>query len=362
MAEADQVGTEQTSSTKAQKPRSRRKLFIHIGSPKTGTTTLQKFLYDQRGALAREGVLYPEGGIKRSAHHILGAAVFPGRGSRLDAGVTREDALDSSVKAIRAQVDEQNPHTVILSTEYLWGYLSPANVRKLLAPFRDFEIHVVLYVRRQDLLAQSLYVQAVKGGEARTFNEWLDQARSGAKGGFHFDQVISAWRDSGIRTKIIVRVYERGQLASDIRQDFLDTVAPGVSVSLPDDRAANISPDVTTIELLRAISRILPDPEIANAIRRRLIGKSPPRTLFEPLSYFAPGEAEAFVAGYAEGNAAVAREVLGREDGVLFKDPVPTDDDEGRAWPDDAAVLARLIALLPQLMTQQAPPPKKRKE
>lgn len=333
-------------------------LFIHIGSPKTGTTALQHFLHEKRDALLSLGVLYPRGGSHRSAHHVLGAAVFPGRASRLE-GQTRDEALKTSVDAIREEINTFKPHTVVLSTEYLWGDLSPANVRRLLTPFNDCRIHIVIYVRRQDLLAQSLYVQAVKGGEARPFADWLAQAREGSKAGFHFDQVMSAWSDSGVNTRIIVRVYEKGQLASDIREDFLQTVAPGLTIALPEDRITNTSPDITTIELLRAVSAGVPDKDKANNIRRRLIAKSPPRTLFEPLTYFGPGEAAAFVEEFAESNATVARRYLGREDGVLFRDPPPGDGGETPPWPDSKAILSRLIAILPDI-TEPAPPPKQK--
>ncbi len=342
------------------KVRKTRNLFVHIGAPKTGTTALQHFLHDQRKLLVREGVLYPDGGIHRSAHHVLGAAVFPGRASRLD-GLTRDEALKTSVDAIRTEIDQVDPHTVILSTEYLWGDLSPANIRRMLAPFGDCRIHIVIYVRRQDLLAQSLYVQAVKGGESRTFGAWLRQAREGAKAGFHFDRVMDAWRDSGVKTEIIVRVYEKGQLANDIREDFMNTVAPGSRIELPHDRIANTSPDITTIELLRAVSTGVVDKVLANNIRRRLIAKSPPRTLFEPLTYFGPGEAAAFVEEFAESNAIVARRYLGREDGVLFRDPPPVEAGGDAASPSPRAVLDRLVAMLPELAAPVPPPKQKMK-
>jgi hypothetical protein len=326
-----------------------RDLFVHIGAPKTGTTALQNFLHDNRKLLIGQGVLYPDGGYYPRAHHLLGAAVFPKRASRLG-GLTRDEALKTSIEAIRAEIDQFNPRTVILSTEYLWGNLSPANITRLLTPFRDCRIHIVVYIRRQDLLAQSLYVQSVKRGDARSFSQWLTQAREGTKAGFHFDQVLAGWRNCGINTEIIVRVYEKGQLASDIREDFMNTVAAEVEIEFSNDQIANTSPDITTIELLRTINAGVEDKELANVLRRRVIAKSPPRALFEPLSYFGPGEASAFVEEFAEGNAALARQYLGREDGVLFRDPPPVSTGEERTGPTPQAVLDRLLVMLPEFV------------
>ena len=36
------------------------KILLHIGSPKTGTTTLQRTLYASRDTLADRGILYPK--------------------------------------------------------------------------------------------------------------------------------------------------------------------------------------------------------------------------------------------------------------------------------------------------------------
>ena len=36
-----------------------KKVFFHVGAPKTGTTYLQQVLFQNREALARDGVLYP---------------------------------------------------------------------------------------------------------------------------------------------------------------------------------------------------------------------------------------------------------------------------------------------------------------
>ena len=36
------------------------KAFLHIGTPKTGTTTLQQFLHTNREKLVQDGILYPE--------------------------------------------------------------------------------------------------------------------------------------------------------------------------------------------------------------------------------------------------------------------------------------------------------------
>jgi len=83
-------------------------LYIHIGAPKTGTTSLQHYLRRNQDNLARQGVLYPSGGRDKSAHKPIGAAVFPGRSDRLG-GVSPHKALQTAIQSIRKEIDEQKP-------------------------------------------------------------------------------------------------------------------------------------------------------------------------------------------------------------------------------------------------------------
>ena len=325
-------------------------LFIHIGAPKTGTTAIQDFLLRNREHLRRHGVLYPMAGLFKSAHHTIGAAVFPGRSHRL-VGVSRDEALRSSVANVRSEIEQSKPHTVILSSEYLWGRLSREDVRSLLEPFSDCTIKIIAYLRRQDLLAQSLYVQAVKGGLADAFPVWLERVADGERAGFDFHRVLSCWTTSGIPAEIVVRVYEKAQLKQDICTDFLGTVCPqGIAVPQVSAHVANPGPDQATVELLRLVSRGISDPEIGTRVRKQILANSPARPLFAPLNYLTPPEAAAFVARFAESNAKVARDFLGRANGSLFEEPSPVAAGTHPAGPSTDAILERLTRLLPILL------------
>jgi hypothetical protein len=328
-------------------------LFIHIGAPKTGTTAIQHFLQENRGKLAQHGVLYPSGGALKAAHHVIGAAVFPGRSSRLGA-ISRDDALSTAVREIRKEIADCEPRVVILSTEYLWGDLSSSNIRRLLEPFQDMSIKVVAYLRRQDLLAQSLYVQAVKGGLAEPFHVWLERAIEGEKAGFDFHKVLRAWRDAGIAVDIVVRVYEKSQLRGDICSDFLATVCPGViQAGALGQRVVNPGPDRTTVELMRLINARVKDDDLAGRIRKRVLAHSPSRPFFAPLNYLPAAEVAGFVNRFGRQNAAVARDFLGRADGVLFREPLPPEEIDGTPGIGATVILDRLVDLLPPLLAHE---------
>ncbi|MFV0475069.1 MAG: hypothetical protein ACK5MQ_12820 [Pikeienuella sp.] len=151
------------------------RLIVHPGAPKTGTSTLQRFLHQNREALARQGVaaLTPTM-IRNSA--FMRACRKAARGERpLNRRVVGDFAAEY------ADYD-----TVLISEEgfcsgFLPGALErPAGLeRAVLAaeviaalPFDD--IRVILTIRRQRGLLVSSYVHRVKlHRERRGFGRWL---------------------------------------------------------------------------------------------------------------------------------------------------------------------------------------------
>jgi hypothetical protein len=143
---------------------------------------------------------------------------------------------------------------------------------------------------------------------------------------------------------MIVRVYEKGQIESDVCVDFMKTVCPGALGWLrPENQTVNSTPDRATVELLRMINTES-NKEQANRARRRLMSLSPQRQTFAPHSYFSPDQAKDFMSRFAASNEMVAREFLGRPDGVLFRDPSPAAESGQEITPD--AVLNRAVELL----------------
>ncbi len=49
----------------------KKKLYLHIGMGKTGTTALQNFFWENRKALASHDICYPKRGTMANAHHLL---------------------------------------------------------------------------------------------------------------------------------------------------------------------------------------------------------------------------------------------------------------------------------------------------
>src|SRR5690349_17435208 len=86
--------------------------YIHVGPHKTGTTSIQWFLQENRAELLKGGYFVPESETKRGAHHALAEGL-----AGLDVGRHREPLVARSITAIA----ETPAHNIIISSEALEG-------------------------------------------------------------------------------------------------------------------------------------------------------------------------------------------------------------------------------------------------
>src|SRR4051795_5892345 len=93
---------------------SKRVCYIHVGPHKSGTTSIQWFLQENRAELLKHGYFVPESETKRGAHHALAEAL-----AGLDVGEHRQSLVTKSIRAIAETASE----TIIISSEALEGIL-----------------------------------------------------------------------------------------------------------------------------------------------------------------------------------------------------------------------------------------------
>ncbi len=123
-----------------------KKVILHVGTPKTGTSYLQDVLHRNRATLAGHGILYA---ADRFDAHFLAALDL----MRLPWGGLEREAV-GAWDHLAGRVRRWHGHTAIISNEIL-AAASRAQVARALSSLRgkgDVEIHLVLSVR--DLVRQ----------------------------------------------------------------------------------------------------------------------------------------------------------------------------------------------------------------
>lgn len=306
-------------------------VYLHIGTPKTGTTAIQQFLLLNRDELGRHGLCYPDFGFRypgvgqyRNGHFLIATeaydlidrtdtehGIFP-KQARMD--------YEQGLSMLKECADTYDK--IILTDEAIYN-----RSRKMEGDFYKtlkedlaalgMQLKIIVYIRRQDLFVQSHWAQRVKMGSRNDFHEYLN---SDFITDYPLDyfSYISSVADSIGRDSLIVRPYERNQFEGEghtIQSDFLSVFGLKISDGFQlNDAPCNTRMEEEYLELQRVVNAF---PEM-----QRLSKKNPFRHNVLRGSYFKPKEHRLFLEQYFASNSALAKEYLGREDGILFYDEV----------------------------------------
>jgi hypothetical protein len=156
-------------------------IFIHVGLPKCGSTSLQKALTTRQAELVKAGILYP-----------LPSGTWQSRDG-LEKSHKSHTALSLDIKmaskkgrvctAFRDTIDtfeRSGARTMVLSSESFTGRYDRFR-KHAIGDLSPYDVHLVMFFRRADRFALSLYKQAVKMTVSRSslkFSDFVDNPPS----------------------------------------------------------------------------------------------------------------------------------------------------------------------------------------
>jgi hypothetical protein len=147
-----------------------KKVVIHAGFHKTGTTALQHSLQASTELLKTAGYRYPivDQGTSQSGSVLALASRgwgWQARGSK----VIPKKVWKKLVKKTLAGTDN-----VVLSSEF-FSELDEIQVRQVKAAFDGLNVQVVFTMRALDKLFPSTYQQSLKSGSSYSYEAWLER-------------------------------------------------------------------------------------------------------------------------------------------------------------------------------------------
>ena len=144
-----------------------RRVYLHIGAPKTGTTYLQMMLDAHRDQLAADGVFYPK--TRGSAHHVEARDL---RRARPRHGFVNPAGPGSWDRLARMVGEWDGPGHVVLSSELL-VYGTAAHAKRAIRSLQPAEVHLVVTLR--DLVRQvpAVWQERVKNGSTMDYGAFL---------------------------------------------------------------------------------------------------------------------------------------------------------------------------------------------
>jgi len=144
-----------------------KKVFIHVGFHKTGTTAIQQSLFSHSEELKKAGFQYATN--KRRANHRQAWALterywgWKNRGGKK----TPISEWTQHLKILKSK-----KYNSILSSEF-FSELNDVQLNRLAADLRDFQVEVIFTIRSLSRILASSYQQYLKYGIKASYEEWL---------------------------------------------------------------------------------------------------------------------------------------------------------------------------------------------
>lgn len=148
------------------------KIILHIGSEKTGSTSIQAALEKHRSYLQSKGICYPDWSDGPAKGHLV-APLFFGTANMTAQlfDITSQENQEKEAfywaewERIEKSIAETSPDTLVLSSELLFRPLS-ATADKIIGRLLDMssEIEIISYLRPPNSFAISFICQSFKQG------------------------------------------------------------------------------------------------------------------------------------------------------------------------------------------------------
>ncbi|MEP7089838.1 MAG: hypothetical protein ABI776_06975 [Nocardioidaceae bacterium] len=345
-------------------PAGSRRVLVHVGAPKTGTSFVQDVLWRNRESLAEQGILYP---ADRFDEHFLAALDL----LELHWGGLERQAV-GAWDQLAARVRDW-PGTAIVSHEILATATRP-QVRRALESFGDAEVHVVLSAR--DLVRQipAEWQENLKHRRTVGYHEFLDRVtdpeRSGELASWFWGvqevpDILDRWGGTLNPERVhLVTVPQAGAPRDLLWKRFASVLGLDAAALAPETTRANASLGVPETALVRRLNErvngILPNEDYRELVRELLAHRTLSERTGSPRLGLPPGVrswAADLSEAWIEDLSGRGYDVTGSLDELR---PDPLTAEEERAGfadpdhPDEAAVADAATQSLVTLLTETA--------
>ena len=307
-----------------------KKVWLHIGIHKTGTTTLQKFFVENKAVLLQKGLCYPTEGsyfYKQGENHSLLAHALKNEYPEMLPD-NLAFSLEGCVNDLRADIQKSTAPEILISSEHFSLHSTMEEVARLKSVFDPIasEIHVILYLRRQDHRIESGYSQMVKRGyRVGSFESFIQWMASAPDQSLDYEKKVELFAKVFGGKNLTVRIFEKSQMhPQGLIQDFMNILGMSNLEEFKQVQDENISPSTQAIEILRHVNSLYPNVKSRKVFAQLL--KNLPANLVDQTRYTLYSEAlrEKTLASYRASNERLARNFFNRPDGRLFHESEKT--------------------------------------
>jgi hypothetical protein len=310
-----------------------KRVLLHIGTGKTGTGSIQNYLFHNRHALLlRHRLLYPSTGLEEVEH--FGEKLFAHY--PVVSWVVRRDRVQ--IVRLREEIEKADAEQAVVSCENFYHGLDSDDIDFLADCLDGLDIHIVCYVRRQDLYMESAWKQQVKVGELRTafpvFLKRHTRPEYLAEVHANYFRMLKPWAEAFGRENIQVRVFDRTQWRNgDLIDDFLglcDVLDGAAACSLPKPEMTNVA---MPSELVRLICKINAMGLVPRDEQQALVGYLRSLREYNDPPLLTLADRHSIIHNYAASNEAMFREFAGKRTPPCFTEAALPAGKDGEKLP-----------------------------
>ena len=302
-------------------------VYLHIGTHRTGSTSLQRFLANGQDALARQGIIYPKTGrpdtdaSNRYGHHVLHWSLV-GKYANQN---------DQAWVDLRDEIDRRTGSRIVLSAEGFegeglgQGRVGKRQIQQITEYLSPYPLHVVVYLRPPLRFLASAYKKRVAMGTSyRRFADFVRKMIPRCD----YGALVARWEQvEGVRS-VDIRLFDKVKRNPGLEADFADAIGASFQElrSFVGD-PANTSPPNDCVQVARWINLIGRAGSgstwrtLVHRARRNVLGRRTPGKYLVGLG--APFVREHIV---TEEAASVLRRSLGENHRQFLEEYVPEED------------------------------------
>lgn len=179
----------------------KKKLFLHVGLHKTGTTAIQGYLFENKDKLIEQGILYPTTKFHPVGQQRLAYAFN---------GINSPHLSESDVNTgeifieLKKKLEEIKHNTLIISSENMTPSSDVKVISKIYKVFIRYDVKVIIYLRNVSNYRQSLYREHIKlpNSETCSFSEFIPPYP------LSFEAIVNPWESVFGEENVFIRSYD----------------------------------------------------------------------------------------------------------------------------------------------------------
>ena len=250
--------------------------YIHIGVEKTGSTSIQEFLYHNKDNIFKQNYFFPQSiGLKNHWDLAFLAYSMDKKDSYILINSLKNlQDIREHKKNILSKLKAEIKHAenIVFTSELLQSRLDHKKeiirLKKILYMLNVKKNFVIFYIRDPLDMFKSLCSEAIKWGEIDSFKLLKKglQYESGFKKNLsHFNyicnykQIIQWWQQIFGKENLIVRLFDKSEFyQGDLLKDFVHSIGLKWDNEFVIPPKQNESLDLIGVEILRRVNNLLP--------------------------------------------------------------------------------------------------------